>query len=407
MIEHYSHKIQNAIQKELFKANKSIKIAVAWFTNDLLFQPLLLKLAAGVTVEIILNKDEINCSDENEIDFDEFVNAGGILRWNDTKQLLHDKFCIIDSRVVITGSYNWTNKAEYNQENITIFQDEDSTTAFFDEKYKELSLLCKDEESLIIPKAGKVIYTDCDAGFVIDEFGVKFKYENFRIKDYISKKDVYIDEFGAFYINDQKKLIKVPNLRSYKIHNEAEVIAPRAFQGCSNLQFIKFGSSKIQEIPSRAFSGCSSLKEIVIPEGVKSIGEESFYSCISLQHIIIPNSVTSIGNYAFRGCSSLQHVFIPDSVNTIGAGLFSECSSLQHVVIPDSVTTIETCAFWECKSLCNVDIPQSVTSIEDTAFWGCSSLQHIVIPNSVTSIGDLAFDECSSLKQIIIPDSVT
>ena len=33
MIEHYSHKIQNAIQKELFKANKSIKIAVAWFTN--------------------------------------------------------------------------------------------------------------------------------------------------------------------------------------------------------------------------------------------------------------------------------------------------------------------------------------------------------------------------------------
>lgn len=115
MIEHYSHKIQNAIQKELFKANRSIKIAVAWLTNDLLFQPLLLKLAAGVTVEIILNKDEINCSDENEIDFDEFVNAGGILRWNDTKQLLHDKFCMIDDNVVVYGSYNWTNKAEYNE----------------------------------------------------------------------------------------------------------------------------------------------------------------------------------------------------------------------------------------------------------------------------------------------------
>lgn len=139
MIEHYSHKIQNAIQKELFKANKSIKIAVAWFTNDLLFQPLLLKLAAGVTVEIILNKDEINCSDENEIDFDEFVNAGGILRWNDTKQLLHDKFCIIDDQIVIYGSYNWTNKAEYNEESIAIAKEDSSTTSFYLDKFTGLS----------------------------------------------------------------------------------------------------------------------------------------------------------------------------------------------------------------------------------------------------------------------------
>ena len=52
MIEHYSHKIQNAIQKELFKANSSIKIAVAWFTNDLLFQPLLLKLGTAWLNEV-------------------------------------------------------------------------------------------------------------------------------------------------------------------------------------------------------------------------------------------------------------------------------------------------------------------------------------------------------------------
>ena len=139
MIEHYSHKIQNAIQKELFTAKKSIKIAVAWFTNDLLFQPLLLKLAAGVTVELILNKDEINCSDENGIDFDEFVNAGGVLRWNDTKQLLHDNFCIIDDDVVIYGSYNWTNKAEYNEESIAISKGESSTTNFYIDKFLGLS----------------------------------------------------------------------------------------------------------------------------------------------------------------------------------------------------------------------------------------------------------------------------
>lgn len=153
MIEHYSHKIQNAIQKELFKANKSIKIAVAWFTNDLLFQPLLLKLAAGVTVEIILNKDEINCSNENEIDFDEFVNAGGTLRWNDTKQLLHDKFCIIDDRIVIYGSYNWTNKAEYNEESIAIAKEENETIEFYCDKFEKLSNKYKAEAPIVRPVA--------------------------------------------------------------------------------------------------------------------------------------------------------------------------------------------------------------------------------------------------------------
>lgn len=39
MIKHVSNKIQDAIQMELFKAKESIKIAVAWFTNELLLQP--------------------------------------------------------------------------------------------------------------------------------------------------------------------------------------------------------------------------------------------------------------------------------------------------------------------------------------------------------------------------------
>ena len=139
MVEHHSHKIQNIIQKELFNAKSSIKIVVAWFTNDLLFQPLVLKQGAGVKVEIILNKDEINCSEDNSIDFDELVNAGGTVRWNDTKQLMHDKFCIIDDRIVIYGSYNWTNKAEYNEESITVSRDEAETINFYLDKYRKLS----------------------------------------------------------------------------------------------------------------------------------------------------------------------------------------------------------------------------------------------------------------------------
>ena len=91
MVKHISNKIQNAIQMELFKAKKSIKIAVAWFTNDLLLQPLILKLRNGVSVELIINDDDINRGGETSLDFTEYLQVGGILRWNDTKQLLHDR----------------------------------------------------------------------------------------------------------------------------------------------------------------------------------------------------------------------------------------------------------------------------------------------------------------------------
>lgn len=137
MIKHYSQNIQNAILKELFTANQSIKIAVAWFTNDLLFQPLLLKLATGVKVDLILNKDEINLS--ASIDFNSFVKSGGNLYWNDTNRLMHEKFCIIDDRVVITGSYNWTNKAESNYESISVFTNEEESLRDYKTRFATLS----------------------------------------------------------------------------------------------------------------------------------------------------------------------------------------------------------------------------------------------------------------------------
>ena len=81
----------------------------------------------------------------------------------------------------------------------------------------------------------------------------------------------------------------------------------------------------VTTIGVRAFYYCSSLASITIPNSVTSIGDEAFYYCSSLTSITIPNSVTSIGNYAFSGCSSLTSITIPNSVTSIGYGAFSDC----------------------------------------------------------------------------------
>ena len=62
--------------------------------------------------------------------------------------------------------------------------------------------------------------------------------------------------------------------------------------------------------------------DIVIPEGVTSIGNHAFSWCRNLRSATIPESVTSIGDYAFNGCG-LQSITIPDSITFIGYGAFS------------------------------------------------------------------------------------
>ena len=47
------------------------------------------------------------------------------------------------------------------------------------------------------------------------------------------------------------------------------------------------------------------VTEVVIPDGVTSIGDSAFSSCKKLTSVTIPDSVTSIGYGAFWGCKSL------------------------------------------------------------------------------------------------------
>ena len=143
----------------------------------------------------------------------------------------------------------------------------------------------------------------------------------------------------------------------------------------------------VTSIGSGAFSYCENLKSITVPNGVKSIGDSAFDDCTSLTSITIPDSVTYIGDHAFQFCTSLTSIIIPNSVTSIGSQAFRYCTTLKSISIPDSVTSIEYCAFDGCTSLTSVTISESVTSVALKAFCGCTSLKSITIPDSVTDIG--------------------
>ena len=143
-----------------------------------------------------------------------------------------------------------------------------------------------------------------------------------------------------------------------------------------------------------------SVKQVIIGDGVTTIGDWAFSYCRALTSITIPNSVTTIGDNAFESCSSLTSITIPNSVTTIGDNAFESCSSLTSITIPNSVTTIGDYAFSYCRALTSVIISNSVTTIGERTFANCYSLTSVTIPSSVTRIEDGAFSDCGNVKQI-------
>lgn len=110
--------IGGQISDQLQSADSSVLIAVAWFTNEAIFDILLDILRERKTVELVVNNDSIN-NRQDGLDFNQFIKLGGKFFFADTSRLMHHKFAIIDNCKLISGSYNWTYNAEFrNNENI-------------------------------------------------------------------------------------------------------------------------------------------------------------------------------------------------------------------------------------------------------------------------------------------------
>lgn len=124
--EAHFQNIQNQILVELSKSRVSIWVVMAWFTNNVLAEKLIEKHKEGIDVKVIIYDDSTNRKHGVDLADIEviFVKAsrGG---------KMHDKFCVIDNQVVITGSYNWSDNAEFrNDENIAIIRDNDRASDF-------------------------------------------------------------------------------------------------------------------------------------------------------------------------------------------------------------------------------------------------------------------------------------
>lgn len=117
-IESYFSEIRSLLLEDIAKAEKSIDIAVAWFTDLQIYQALLKKISKKVHIRLVVINDDVN-NRIGGLNFQKFINAGGEFYFGNIESPMHNKFCIIDKKVLITGSYNYTYWANFkNEENV-------------------------------------------------------------------------------------------------------------------------------------------------------------------------------------------------------------------------------------------------------------------------------------------------
>jgi len=119
-IDAHFQDIRARILESINCAQFSIWVAMAWFTDKEIGNALLKKHLGGLNVQVVVNDDQT--TEKYGLDFTlkgiEYYKVAPSSPWG--KKIMHNKFCVIDLKKVVHGSYNWSNNAQYNNESITI-----------------------------------------------------------------------------------------------------------------------------------------------------------------------------------------------------------------------------------------------------------------------------------------------
>lgn len=130
--------ILESISDILKQARKTLDICVFTITDDRLAGDILFCHERGIQVRILTDDDKTY---DHGSAIKTLKNAGIPVKVDHSRYHMHHKFGIIDSRIVFTGSFNWTYTAsKHNQENLLV-----TTNTDIVKQYKEQYELLWDE----------------------------------------------------------------------------------------------------------------------------------------------------------------------------------------------------------------------------------------------------------------------
>ncbi|MCD7909140.1 MAG: leucine-rich repeat protein [Clostridium sp.] len=190
----------------------------------------------------------------------------------------------------------------------------------------------------------------------------------------------------------------------------------------------------VVELGERLFYENQVLEEVVLPAGLKTIGDYTFSRCSNLKRIDLPEGLREIGEYAFFE-SGITELTLPSTVEAVdgailyntqvkiaeGNSAFTMADGILYkngsqlaafpnsregkFSIPPEIESIGDHAF-AYTSLTEVAILKGVRIVGRGAFEHSAQLERVVFDEGVKELGDFSFDGCTSLQTINISRSV-
>lgn len=153
------------IEGAIDRATRSVRIALFTWTREDLAEALIRAYQRGVEVEIFLDRQQSRRTNRKVVD--QLMAAGIPVRMS-RGRLLHHKLMVVDDRLLITGSANWTEAAcSKNEEILFVLHDlKKSQRDFFHRLWKYLRVSCENEQREICNRSQKLIFQERKSGYI-------------------------------------------------------------------------------------------------------------------------------------------------------------------------------------------------------------------------------------------------
>ncbi len=283
---------------------------------------------------------------------------------------------------------------------------------------------CTNLKKAIIPESVKVIrygaFTDCIN--MKQEVTIKSGVELGKTEKGYFESAFAGSGITKLIVEDEVKIplregTNCPNLKEIEIGDNVTIDgAYGTFNNCPELTTVKMGKNiKITDMWSNMtlFKNCPKLENVTV-ESLSEIAASAFVGTgpALKGDIVINEGVTTIGTSAFEGCSNITSVSIPSTVTEIGLTAFKNCTNLKKAIIPESVKVIRYGAFTDCINMkqevtikSGVELGKTEKGYFESAFAG-SGITKLIVEDEV-KIPLREGTNCPNLKEIEIGDNVT
>lgn len=187
-----------------------------------------------------------------------------------------------------------------------------------------------------------------------------------------------------YYVN------KIQDVKSLKVKGEMNADDWAKVKMMTNLYKLDLSEAVIVEVPSDQFESHKFLYNVLLPEGLRTIGGSAFHYT-PLKTINFPSTLENIGDRAFSNTSLGVVDLSETAVTDLGEWVFYYCKSLKKLLLSKNLVRIQSYCFDTCSSLeYSLELPETLKTIGTSAF-GSTPVTIPHFPKSLTWIGESAF----------------